>query len=460
MSNLNPKIKAVFDKLKSTYSSNIVLKYDKRREKNRVYEFIKLKNPKNKKEELRYKYIGYITDDGFFIPIKTSFIDKRDIEISQFRKINELEEQLMNYENEKKQEEIKISKYDEPILTALSMNARLPYSKIGKLVGLERTASTYQVEKVIKKYNIKQFLELRISKQGFFPYLIFVKFLDKSSIDILKLTEELKTYPEIQLAAMTIGKYDMFMYILSLGIGDPESIISNSYKFLKNYKVKVVISEFDQAFGFIPLRNEFFEKLKDKVWIKSKEHPRPDSNQFTSNEFEFLRELNKNPTENFVDIDKKLKFDLGMSRFLYNKILKKGIIARPTISILNNNIKQIAIISARLYNSDISNKNRQTLIYNVLEKDGLIDNYCFIGDYYTSRSGLFVKALRENRNLEEIILDLRKIYGETKFDVLIVTDILFGEFVFRRFDETYTDAYNILVKEYGLKPTKKIDYLF
>ena len=352
----------------------------------------------------------------------------------------------------------KDSKYDEQILTALSMNARLPYSKVGKLVGLERTASTYQVEKVIKKYNVKPILEVYTKSIGFFHYIIFIKFLDKTSIDTKKLTEELKSYPEIQLAAMTVGKYDMFLYVRSLGIGDPNSIISNAYLFLKDYNAKVVISEFDQAFGFIPLRDEFFKKLKSSVWIKDKNHPRPDSNQFTPNEFEFLRELNKNPTENFVDIDKKLSFDLGTSRFLYNKLLKKGILKRSTISILSNSIKQVAIISAKLYDIKSFNNNRKILLYNVLEKEGFIDNYSFMGDYYTERSELFIKPLISDENLDEILSKLREVYVKTKFDILIVTDVLFGEFVFRRFDITYSDAYKILVKEYNLKPEKKIDY--
>ncbi len=337
------------------------------------------------------------------------------------------------------------------------MNARLPYSKVGKLVGLERTASSYQVEKVIKKYNVKPVLEWYTKSIGFFHYIIFVKFLDKTSIDSKKLTEELKSYPEIQLAAMTIGKYDMFLYVRSLGIGDPDSIISNAYLFLNGYKAKVVISEFDQAFGFVPLRDKFFDKLKISVWIKDKNHPRPDSNQFTPNEFEFLRELNKNPTENFVGIDKKLGFDLGTSRFLYSKLLKKGIIRRPTISILNNNIKQIAIISVKLYNFGLIRKNRKILLFNILEKDGLIDEYSFFGDYYTDRSELFVKPLIGDENLDEVLLKLKDIYKETKFDILIVTEILFGEFVFRRFDNMYSQPYKILIKEYKMKQDK-IDY--
>ena len=81
-----------------------------------------------------------------------------------------------------------------------------------------------------------------------------------------------------------------------------------------------------------------------------------------------------------------------------------------------------------------------------------------MGDYYTDRSELFVKPLIEDENLDEVLLKLKEIYIETKFDVLIITDILFGEFVFRRFDNTYSDPYKILVKNYNLKQDKKIDY--
>ncbi len=137
--------------------------------------------------------------------------------------------------------------------------------------------------------------------------------------------------------------------------------------------------------------------------------------------------------------------------------MKKGIIRRPTISILNNNIKQIAIISVKLYNFGLIRKNRKILLFNILEKDGLIDEYSFFGDYYTDRSELFVKPLIGDENLDEVLLKLKDIYKETKFDILIVTEILFGEFVFRRFDNMYSQPYKILIKEYKMKQDK-IDY--
>ena len=457
MAFLDSKIQKALNELKDNYSKNLITKLDQKTGNFKVYEFIK-SNTIDKKENFLYRYIGFIKQDGFFIPIKDNDSININDQLNQFKRINDLDKELGYYNFEEKNNEVGVSGYEEKILTALSMNSRLSYSKIGKLLKLKRTASVYQIEKVIKKYNVKPVLEMYTKSIGFFHYIIFVKFLGKFPDNIEKLTKELKSYPEIQLAAMTVGKYDMFLYVRSLGIEDKDSIISNAYLFLKGYKIKVVISEFDQAFGFIPIRDEFFEKLKIRVWTKDKNHPRPDSNQFTSNEFEFLRELNKNPTENFVSIDKKSGFDLGTSRFLYNKLLKKGIIKRSTISILNSNIKQIAIISAKLYDFGLVGKNKKILLYNILEKDGFIDNYSFMGDYYTDRSELFVKPLMKDENLDKVLLKLKDIYKETKFNILIVTDVLFGEFVFRRFDNTYSEPYRLLVEEYNIKREKKIDY--
>ena len=457
MAFLDSKIQKALNELKDNYSKNLITKLDQKTGNFKVYEFIK-SNAIDKKENFLYKYIGFIKQDGFFIPVKNKNLINVNNRLNQFKKIDDLDKELEYYNFEEKNNEFGVSEYEEKILTALSMNSRLSYSKIGKLLKLKRTASVYQIEKVIKKYNVKPILEWYTKSMGFFHYIIFIKFLGEFPDDIEKLTEKLKSYPEIQLAAMTVGKYDIFMYVRSLGIGDLDSIISNAYIFLKGYKIKVVISEFDQTFGFIPLRDEFFEKLKSSVWVKDKTHPRPDSNQFTPNEFEFLRELNKNPTENFVSIDKKLGFDVGTSRFLYNKLLKRGIIRRPTISILNNNVKQIAVISVKVYDFGLIGKNKKILLYNVLEKDGLIDKYSFFGDYYTDRAEMFIKPLMKDENLDEVLLKFKDIYKETKFDILIVTEILFGEFVFRRFDSTYSAPYKLLVDEYNIKPEKKIDY--
>ncbi len=457
MAFLDSKIQKALNELKDNYSKNLITKLDQKTGNFKVYEFIK-SNTIDKKENFLYRYIGFIKQDGFFIPAKDNDLININNQLNQFKRIDDLDKELEYYNFEEKNNEFGVSKYEEKILTALSMNSRLSYSKIGKLLKLKRTASVYQIEKVIKKYNVKPVLEWYTKSIGFFHYIIFVKFLGEFPNDIERLTEELKSYPEIQLAAMTIGKYDMFLYVRSLGIEDNDSIISNAYLFLKGYKIKVVISEFDLEFGFIPIRDELFKKLKIRVWIKDKNHPRPDSNQFTPNEFEFLRELNKNPTENFVSIDKKLGFDLGTSRSLYTKLLKKGIISRPTISILNNNIKQVAIISVKLYDFGLIGKNKKILLYNILEKDELIDKYSFVGDYYTDRSELFVKPLMKDENLDEVLLKFKELYKETKFNILIVTDVLFGEFVFRRFDITYSAPYKLLMDEYNIKPEKKIDY--
>ena len=66
--------------------------------------------------------------------------------------------------------------------------------------------------------------------------------------------------------------------------------------------------------------------------------------------------------------------------------------------------------------------------------------------------------MRGDENLDEVLLKLKDIYKETKFDILLVIDVLFGEFIFRRFDNTYSEPYKILVNNYNLKPEKKIDY--
>ena len=148
MAFLDSKIQKALNELKDNYSKNLITKLDQKTGNFKVYEFIK-SNTIDKKENFLYRYIGFIKQDGFFIPAKDNDLININNQLNQFKRIDDLDKELEYYNFEEKNNEFGVSKYEEKILTALSMNSRLSYSKIGKLLKLKRTASVYQIFAVI-----------------------------------------------------------------------------------------------------------------------------------------------------------------------------------------------------------------------------------------------------------------------------------------------------------------------
>jgi DNA-binding Lrp family transcriptional regulator len=348
---------------------------------------------------------------------------------------------------------------DSKILTILSMNGRATLDFIGKHVGLSKHPTYRRIKRLEENYGIKYIAEIDVSKFGYLGYMAFVKFRDKipTLIDIHKVLEK---EPRIQLVLLTSGEYDLIIYFLS---DDPRDVAYFIFKLrgegiLASYPSDWYLTPHYTA-NFIPLRDEFFELLKKSIWHRSKTTKRPTSKDLLEREYILLKELNKNGSASFTDIDEKYKLGKGASRYTYYKLKERGILRRMTISMQNLSVKyHVIFFTSSFYGTKFS-KTRPNLLMEIIRDGPVINKYIQISEVGIPAGVMLVMPVFSDIDLKNTEDYIKNKVKWITFKKLIVTGIPIGSFCYRRFDNTYTNQYKILVEDYKiLKYGERVNY--
>ena len=408
------------------------------------------------------RYLGWLTEEGQLIParhndLKTKIFNK--LEEDTEKKIKELEESLKEAEKKNYEESIRkknTEKHERDILRALSMNARITVPELAKITGLGNTAVNYHLRNLERKYDIKYMLELDIEKFGYINYIAFVKFKDKRPT-YEEMKKQLEAIPYVQVAMTTKGTYDIVIFLVVKSTNDARSEIYDVISAIfTSYNAEWTMTPAYQHFGFIPLRDKFFSILKEKVWTRTKERPRPSHDEITEMEYNVLKAMNNNAAADFVSIDKEIGSDIGRSNYAYHQLTKRGIIKRSTISVQNLPSKFDIIILLNYTNLDAWKPTRENLLLEILkEKQKQFDAYSFTCDTMAPNGIMLVKpevSTAKENELEKVIDSLSQEVKGVNIDVLIKTSMPVGSLNHRLFDKTQTSQYNILISGYNHSP--------
>ncbi len=407
-----------------------------------------------KKTRVKSEYLGRILDNGTYIKKIAAYADELDR-----AKALILEKGGSIVWPERKEGEggaklpepapIEASEIDTKLLMALSMNARTSFAHSGKLVGLSPSAAYARVKKLEKKYGIRYLAEIGMHKLGFIEFIVFAKFTEQHpSLEELKKT--VSDEPKVQFAAMAKGDYDLVMYIFDEKSGTAMDTLwrLRSQSALGAYEATWWLSPISVNYGFVPFRDEFFEKvLKNKIWERSEKTPTLGPNQITQREFDVLRALNMNGARDFSEIDRDSHMSPNTSRYTYYRLKdEKEIIHRITITMEKLPIKYLSILLLRYENGREYLGTRAELLKEVITYGNFINKYAYVGDIGAPESiVLFMPAMEGDeldRTLEEIG---RKIKG-VKASALMITNVLVGNLCYRRFDNTHSRQQSILAE--------------
>lgn len=381
--------------------------------------------------------IGFIKNDGTFTPSR-----KKEYGIIKFRS--------------------KITETEKKIITCLSMNSRISNSRISKIVGISSKMVYYKRKQLTKKFEITYPLELNLSKLGYTPYIIMAKF-NGTQPNLMELKTELIRLPTIQFAALLKGEYDLIIYLVGEDpvTTDWEFLNFRANKIFDGIKVAWYMIPFGERYSFMPLRQDFFEKvLSKKEWRKDKEHRTPALGDILTREIILLKELNSNRSANFSHIDKKYGLSNGTSRYTYFQLKNKGIIKRPTINLNFPNITG-GIILRETTDAATILKKISAIRKDIMEYDEseLVNKYLLTGTI-TSPEGLIYFLPKNNE--EELEIARAALEATSKgggiFKSLLITETLVGSLCYRRFDNDYSREYDLLVASKDIQPRIRIKY--
>ena len=439
-------IKDTFERIKREYPHYLVLKV--LNGKYYVYKHTTKSDKNANKVKSVSEYLGKINQQGLFIKKGGIFPDEY---IQTFAKS---QKPLLPPDIEK------LNKEDLMLLQILSMNARADLSFLGKKhLGLNPPATFYKVKQLEKKLGIKYFAEIDFEKLGYLSYLVFVKFEDKKPLDN-EIKNVLENEPRIQLACSTSGKYDLMLYILAKSNDEITLCLYElrSKEVFKKYIASWYIISTYITFGYIPVRDKFFELLKKSIWKRNGDFKRKLPQQLTKKEYFVLRELNINGIEEFSNIDKKYNFKGEGAAYTYHKLMDNDILKRITISSLVP-FKEFYIFILNVINMEKFDLSRKNLLSNIIEDNNLpCNNYALTCDIGSPIGALLIYPNYYFNNMQTPEDNLKSVLPGVSIDSLIIKNLLLGQFCFRKFDSAYSIQQITLIKEYKEKQPQQFNY--
>ena len=390
-------------------------------------------------------YLGKIKEDGTFIQAKhkkretdAKTLEERIVRKLDIQKHNPLERMLHPED------------VDLRILEAISANGRASISEIADYAGTTTAIAKKRLRAIETTYGITYIPEFGPRPFGFFRYVVFVRFFKGRIPEENSIKEIFEKEPRIQFAALLKGKYHLFLYMLAENTQALEDTLYRirSEKAFADNRSLWQVSYITYAYGYTPIRMEFFDLLEERIWHRSKEHPRKEPEQILQREYDVLKALNIDGRKEFSEIDKELGLSRGSSDYTYYRLLEKKLVYRITIRMDKLPARLTAII--RLPQTDIGsfnayrNRFRVHLIDNpktptnkyVLEGDiGMPYGFLFIRPIYGESSQEYVKELKEAA------------HEKLEPDVEIITDILVGTLGFRRIPAEETYQYKAIINK-------------
>jgi len=400
-------------------------------------------------------YLGKIEMDGSLIPPHRKTHRTSGVRTINGYLRNRTAEAIEKMRLEENEQNIRI-------ISALSTNARASYEEIASKAGILPQSVRYRVKQLEKMYGIKYITDAyAIFNLGFYRYIITIKFKGKKP-DSAAIKKELEKESRVQLAMLTKGDFDVFIYTL---FENPVELENWVYKLRQtntfaNYRAFWNVSYALISHGVIPVRDEFFDLIKDRVWHRTKETPRKHEGDIFYRQYAVLKALNTNGKKKFNEIDKEYGLKPGTADYTFHELVEKEVIRRVTISMLNLPIHYLAIILIKQTNIKRFVDNRKEYFLYRLKDRGLLTNrVSIIADVGAPYGIVSIIPIYNDSDLEKTEEDLKHILKGTIPKSTIITNILFGNIVLNKLETKEIPYYNVLTKEFKMTDSEISDYI-
>ncbi|MCL5430000.1 MAG: Lrp/AsnC family transcriptional regulator [Candidatus Marsarchaeota archaeon] len=401
-----------------------------------VYKATTFWDRKDKKVRSRTEYVGKITESGKFVKRALRQVERREPVYAE--QANDIKGRYASNRHELP------DSTELTLLTILSTNAKATLSYLGKRIGL-KSAETYRRVRLLEnKYGIKYVPEIDVGKLGFLKFMIFVKFRRRTPNNDEIRNAAIKE-PAIQLTQRLVGRYDLLFYVLARNPVEVNDL---------RRRLRIALGKYDsywytmpayEHYGFVPLRNEFVETMKDNL---------------LNREYAVLYELNKNGVVDFSEIDRMYGFDQGRSLYTYHKLLDEGVIKRVTVNMSNIPLLYVGLIFEEVINYGKFNKTRvQSVLDVVKDNDACLNKYALICAMEEPQGAVFFLPVVELSDLEKNKEQFYRKKRGISLSTAVVTDTLLGTLCFRKLDPTHTYQYDDLVNNYGITLGPKTNYI-
>ncbi|MEM4066877.1 MAG: hypothetical protein QXV17_08455 [Candidatus Micrarchaeaceae archaeon] len=343
------------------------------------------------------------------------------------------------------------------MLRALSINARLTFSELGKKVGVGKYVAYKYFHEMVEEYGIKFVPEINVENIwkyelvklmahestktgireniidkfpdviGFEEYVIFVKFISGKPED----EEILKAIGDSyipQFVAKLIGDYDLVVYAIARNFEEINKYIVRTFSNLKKTYVTINTVRITRTFGFFPLRNELIEKFNISETYRK-----------------VLLYLNQDGRREFADIARLVKIKPEGITYTLDRLEKTGMLER--ISYYETKPKNVvtSIITMKITNWPLFFEARDKWfldITKVIEEKHV--EYSFMCDIQSPNGGLIFANFETTTAADNFLNSLNKVLKGVELSHMLITKVLIGALGIRNFDMRYSLQYQIL----------------
>jgi DNA-binding Lrp family transcriptional regulator len=328
------------------------------------------------------------------------------------------------------------------LIRLMSEDSRISIFDLSKKLGVSRRTVKLKLMALEKLLGIRYTIEFNEGALGLTsPHLIHVRFTEKPDWDYVKKLLESSYIP--QLAVVTKGTYDMFIYA---------NAVKGSEYLYWDRRMQIMLSRYGvqwrpsdlayRTFGYFPLRNELIDKL-----------------DMSDNYKNILKILNSNSRSTFSSISKNINMHFNTVAYNFNKLVNAGLIKRFTIAMDNpNSLSLMSIFSkytlSENYEAD-SAEIRKVYVNSGIEKP-IINRYILctmlVGSHDFFATGVFDNAEIAKTQAVNLYKMIMKRHSP-KVDYGIIEKVLIGKLPLRSVDSKKN--YNVI--RWDENPNDKFD---
>ena len=209
---------------------------------------------------------------------------------------------------------------DKKILAELEMNARLPFSMLGKKVGLSKQVVKYRVERLEKEKLIEQYYAIvDMAKFGFTPYVIYLKLFKISSKQEQEWIVKIEKHPNVLATGRNAGEWDLTVLIQCKNEFELDKILNEITQGKKEkIQKKIITSEIESTY--------FNLKLLINKDIKEATTGGTSTVNIDDKDRKIISELAKNCRISLLDLSKKISMSPNGAKERIKQLEKEKII--------------------------------------------------------------------------------------------------------------------------------------
>jgi len=220
---------------------------------------------------------------------------------------------------------LKIDLKDRKILYELDKNARVPFSTIGKVIGLSESVVRYRVQRMQEAGIIKGFMTfIDTKKLGFHFHNTFIKFKVMDESKQVDLIEKLKNIPSVAWLASTETTYDLIISVLARDIQHYQELFAQVLEVLEGNVAEdsVFLVSDGMQFPYPVLPDQPSHTALDKhAHVGDGEKM-----QLRANDLRILEELALNARITTLELAQKLDMSMNAVAERFHKLLDSDLV--------------------------------------------------------------------------------------------------------------------------------------